>query len=145
MKAKDNKKILLAFGALSLAALLILSTLPNINLSLRGGSARGMFDGYYKRGIITIRAHQINNWDDYRFIAAHEWGHHVYDKYATKDDLKAWFSAFEKCGVQSDYTKTYKSKTVRLYEEWAEMYAAMKTSIGPQPCPEKLAVLSKYG
>lgn len=143
ISTKDSKfKFILL--VVSVLCLLVFS-LPSLYLQKQDGHSRGMFDGYYNRGLITIRAYQVDTFSNYEIVAFHEWGHHVYDKYLTKEDLKAWYNAFQKCGVQTDYAKTYKSKSVRMNEEFAELYSNWKTGVLPQACPEKLAVINKYG
>jgi hypothetical protein len=104
------------------------------------------FQGYYLRGIITIRAYTISNissHDELIFLANHEWAHHVMATKFAKGDLLLWKKATDKCGINSSYAKTYKSKTVRVEEEWADSYALYFVN-NVSLCPEKIAVIKRY-
>jgi hypothetical protein len=112
----------------------------DLNIMHRG------FQGYYLRGIITIRAFTITNissHDEYLFIANHEWAHHLMATKFAKGDLLLWKKATDKCGINSTYAKTYKTKAVRVEEEWADSYALYFVN-NVTLCPEKIAVIKRY-
>lgn len=99
--------------------------------------------GWYARDRVTIRMKDISTFEDYLLVSVHEYGHAVMDRDFTKDELKAWYIAIDKCGYQSTYAKTYRSRTVRMMEEWADNLAYYYTGKATF-CPEKTELLKKY-
>jgi hypothetical protein len=99
--------------------------------------------GHYSRGRVQIKTALTPSLQDYLYVAVHEYGHVIMDKSMTVDDLKKWSAAVHKCGLQSDYARSYKSRSVRYSEEWADNYAANYMN-NITLCPEKLEVMMKY-
>ena len=119
-----------------------ITNMSDLNIVHRG------VQGYYSRGIITIRAYTIDNTtsmghNDLIFIANHEWAHHVMATKFAKGDLLLWKKATVKCGINSSYANTYKNKAIRVEEEWADSYALYFVK-NVTLCPQKLEVIEKY-
>jgi hypothetical protein len=104
---------------------------------------RESFGGYYLRQTVTIKAANTNNMNEYLTVAVHEYGHHVWYKYMTKTDFQDWLKAIKNCGYQYEYTTRYRSKSVKIEEEFAENLAMYYNN---EPlCTDKIEVLKRYG
>ena len=109
----------------------------NLNIMHRGVL------GYYGRGLMTLRAFKITTHNDMIFVANHEWAHYIMDTKFEKGDILLWKKATDICGINSSYALTYKTKTVRVQEEWADSYALYFVK-NVTLCPQKLAIIEKY-
>jgi hypothetical protein len=133
---KQQKKIilLLIFGIVLIYVGIFL-----IQLSEKKESG---ITGYYIRDQITIKVSMLPTFDDYIYIAMHEYAHHVWAKEMTKQDLRDWNNAIKTCGYESDYAKSFKSASTKIQEEFADDVS--RYYIGQFLCQEKINVISKY-
>jgi len=115
-----------------------------INLGIAIGTVfHSRYAGFYQNGIITIKTAQLNNNEEYMYVAEHEWAHHLYDKYFTFQDRRDWKKAVDKCGYHSVYAQSFKTVSTRMNEEWADCFAYNKV-YGFAYCPEKQEFIERF-
>lgn len=102
------------------------------------------YAGYYTRGAIMIKPALIEDFNAYMGVAAHEYGHYIYGKNMNVTDLKAWVAAYNKCGAESDYAKTFRSKGLRMEEEFAENVRMIYQNGTDSVCWDKRRIINKY-
>ena len=83
------------------------------------------YKGYYSYGTIHIKAWKTNNYNDYKLVSDHEYGHYLYNYILTRKDRQAWYLILDElnCGLESEYSKKFKTKKYRYEEEFAESVA----------------------
>lgn len=104
-------------------------------------------DGEYNYGVVTIRAYKIPTRQDYLFVANHEYAHYLWDYNFTKKDLNKWILAINVCGFESEYAKSFRSRSVRLKEEWADSYASFYVNYSERAgvfCEEKIKFIKEW-
>lgn len=136
MIEKLQRIILILFASIFIIIILNLGMEINKNLYYQ-------HEGYYNFGFITIRAANIDDLEEYTFIAMHEWGHKIMDKEFTKEDMIKWERAIKECGMESEYARSYKSAKLQIMEEWADDFA-IYIMTNQSNCPEKEELYQKY-
>jgi len=84
------------------------------------------FVGYYRSGFIGIKAWKTNNYLEYKMISDHEYGHHLYNNYLSREERDYWAEIVAQpgCGFESEYARSYRSMGLRLEEEFADSVSA---------------------
>jgi len=99
--------------------------------------------GYYMRNKIIIRPNQTANLQEYLQVATHEYGHYVMDRYLSSQDLKDYLKAYNTCNKSSSsYVDTFRSKSVKVTEDFAESYRLVL--FNETVCPAKERIIKKY-
>jgi len=100
-------------------------------IGLLGLMAESQYEGaigYYKYGYVGIKAWKLHDYTEYKLVADHEWGHHIYRQLSYKEKMQ-WYRIVDDCSIESDYAASFYSRSVRMEEEFAESHKKYRSGL----------------
>lgn len=100
------------------------------------------FKSYFLEGTASLKAYKMVDYDDYKYWSDHEWGHYLFEYKLKVSDFRTWIKIVNNCTFESSYAKTYKSRGLRLEEEFADSFASVMNN--KMICPLKVDFVRRF-